>query len=102
MSVAGLGSYTTRQSSQVWIRTLLTVCWLRQVWGGAADAAAGAETGAVARMHSALIAVVAHLLARLGGQALDEAQVCLCASSFVALARTTRLHIRCRLEDKWM
>ena len=50
-------------------------CRLLQVWGGAADAAAGAETGAVARMHSALIAVVAHLLARLGGQALDEAQV---------------------------
>ena len=49
---------------------------LLQVWGGTADAAAGAETGAVARMHSALIAVVAHLLARLGGQALDEAQVC--------------------------
>ena len=52
------------------------MCRLLQVWGGAADAAAGAETGAIARMHSALIAVVAHLLARLGGQALDEAQVC--------------------------
>ncbi len=48
--------------------------WL-QVWGGATDAAAGAETGAVARMHSALIAVVAHLLTRLGAQALSEAQV---------------------------
>ena len=46
-----------------------------QVWGVATDAAAGAETGAVARMHSALIAVVAHLLTRLGAQALGEAQV---------------------------
>ena len=58
--------------------------YLLQVWGGAADAAAGAETGAVARMHSALIAVVAHLLARLGGQALDEAQVRACASTLIA------------------
>ena len=46
-----------------------------QVWGGATDAAEGAETGAVARMHSALIAVVAHLLTRLGAQALSESQV---------------------------
>ena len=53
---------------------LVTVVSL-QVWGGATDAAEGAETGAVARMHSALIAVVAHLLTRLGAQALSEAQV---------------------------
>ena len=72
---------------------------LLQVWGGAADAAAGAETGAVARMHSALIAVVAHLLARLGGQALDEAQVCLCAAPLFAWPLTTCLHMRCRLVD---
>ena len=52
-----------------------------QVWGGATDAAASAETGAIVRMHSALIAVVAHLLSRLGAQALAEAQVC-----FVAIA----------------
>lgn len=52
-----------------------------QVWGGATDAAAGAKTGAVARMHSALIAVVAHLLSRLGGQALAEAQVCFVATA---------------------
>ena len=45
------------------------------MWGGAAEAAEGAETGAVARMHSALIAVVAHLLSRLGAQALNQAEV---------------------------
>ena len=57
-------------------RSLTVFPWcIPQVWGGAADAAERAETGAVARMHSALIAVVAHLLTRLGAQALSEAQV---------------------------
>lgn len=50
---------------------------VRQVWSATAEAAQGgaAETGALSRLHSALIAVVTHVVTRLGSRALGDPQV---------------------------
>ncbi|BDA43024.1 Importin-11 [Coccomyxa sp. Obi] len=49
---------------------------LPQVWSATAEAAQGeaAETGALSRLHSALIAVVTHVVTRLGSRALGDPQ----------------------------
>lgn len=53
------------------------VGFLRQVWSATAEAAQGeaSETGALSRLHSALIAVVTHVVTRLGSRALGDPQV---------------------------
>lgn len=51
--------------------------WVPQVWSTATSAArSGREGGAAARLHSALIAVLTHLISRVGIAAVSDAQVC--------------------------
>lgn len=52
-----------------------TCLYAEQVWSATAEAAkADSESGAIARMHSALIAVLTHVVTRLGTPAFSNPQ----------------------------
>ena len=59
----------------------VAACLAAQVWAAAeASGMKGGETGSVARLHSALMAVMTHLVVKLGGRATSapELQACYC------------------------
>ncbi len=77
-------SHCIHARAGAWIHCLILGMQLLQVWEAASqqqqqkragDEGSGADTGALARLHSALIAVLTHLVGKLRGKALGNAQV---------------------------
>lgn len=67
------------QRSHCFMPNAETCLYAEQVWSATAEAAfADSESGAIARMHSALIAVLTHVVTRLGPAALSNPQACYC------------------------